>query len=71
LIEDADAAVNQAKRLVIEGRVWSTTGKDVHVRADTLCIHGDQAGALLFVKRIRTELEREGVAISALRNAPF
>jgi len=71
LIEDADAAVNQAKRLVIEGRVRSTTGKDVHVRADTLCIHGDQPGALLFVKRIRTELEREGVAISALRNAPF
>lgn len=69
LIEDVDTAVRQAKRLVIEGQVRSTCGKDVHVRADTLCIHGDQPGALMFVKRIRAELEREGIAIAAFSDA--
>jgi len=67
LIEDVQQAVSQAKRLVIEGQVRSASGKDVHVRADTLCIHGERPGALVFVKRIRAELEREGVAIAALR----
>lgn len=69
LVGDAEAAVNQAKRLVIEGKVHSTSGKDVRVRADTLCIHGDHAGALVLVKRIRAELEQEGVVIAALNDA--
>jgi len=69
LIEDVEAAVSQAKRLVIEGQVRSIKGRDVRVRADTLCIHGDRPGALVFVKRIRAELERDGVAIAALRDA--
>ena len=69
LIEDVEAAVSQAKRLVIEGQARSIKGKDVRVRADTLCIHGDRPGALEFAKRIRAELERDGVAIAALRDA--
>jgi UPF0271 protein len=65
LIEDAEAALSQARRMVKEGMVRSTGGTDVRVRADTLCIHGDQPGALAFVKRIRAEFEREGIAIAA------
>ena len=68
LIEDPEAAVLQAKRLVIEGQVRSIGGKDIAVRADTLCIHGEHPAALVFVQRIRAEFEREGVAIAALRN---
>jgi len=67
LIGDSEAAVNQVKRMVMEGIVRSTSGKDVRVQADTLCIHGDQPAALGFVKRIRAELEREGVTIAALK----
>jgi len=68
LIEDPEAAVLQAKRLVIEGQVRSIRGRDIAVRADTLCIHGEHPSALVFAKRIRAEFEREGVAIAALRN---
>ncbi|MEO6566505.1 MAG: 5-oxoprolinase subunit PxpA [Casimicrobiaceae bacterium] len=66
LIEDEDAAVVQVKRMVTEGLVRSLQGNDVPVRADTLCIHGDQPGALAFVKRIRAELEAAGIEISAI-----
>lgn len=65
MIEDADAAAAQVRRMVCDGVVRSTTGADVAVRADTLCIHGDQPGALAFVKRIRAELERAGVEVKA------
>ena len=69
MIEDLDAAVAQVKRMVNEGVVRSTCGNDVRVQADTLCIHGDQPGALAFVQRIRAELERDGIAVAALRDA--
>lgn len=65
MIEDADAAAAQVRRMVCDGVVRSTTGTDVAVRADTLCIHSDQPGALAFVKRIRAELERAGVEVKA------
>jgi UPF0271 protein len=70
MIEDEEAAVLQVKRMVTQGLVRSLRGNDVAVRADTLCIHGDQPGALAFVKRIRAELERDGVHVGSLhRNA--
>jgi 5-oxoprolinase (ATP-hydrolysing) subunit A len=69
MIEDEEAAVAQVKRMVTEGLVRSAGGKDVPVQADTLCIHGDQPDALAFVKRIRSELEREGITLAALRDA--
>ncbi len=65
MIEDADVAAAQVKRMVTDGLVRSMQGKDVPVEADTLCIHGDQPGALVFVKRIRAELAGAGVEVQA------
>jgi len=66
MIEDADAAVVQVKRVVLERVVRSVHGNDVPVRADTLCIHGDQPSALAFVKKIRQALSDAGIAAKAL-----
>ena len=66
MIEDVDASVAQVKRMVLEGLVRSAQGNDVPVRADTLCIHGDQPCGLAFVKRIRQELRDAGIAAKAL-----
>ena len=52
--------------MVTEGIVRSVNGKDVRVRADTLCVHGDQPHALAFAKRIRTELASAGVEVKSL-----
>ncbi len=65
MIEEVEAALAQVKRMVHEGIVRSTHGIDVRVQADTLCIHGDQPGALEFARRIRAELERGGVEVAA------
>jgi len=69
MIEDEDASIEQVKRMVTEGVVRSVSGKDVRVRADTLCIHGDQPHALAFAKRIRGDLTRAGVEVKALAGA--
>ena len=65
MIEDVDVAAAQVKRMVTQGIVRSRNGKEVAVRADTLCVHGDQPGALSFVKRMRADLEQAGVAVRA------
>jgi UPF0271 protein len=65
MIEDADASVAQVRRMVLERRIRAQSGKDIAVRADTLCIHGDQPGALAFVKRIREALAADAVVVAA------
>ena len=65
MIVDEDVSAEQVKRMVLEGRVRSVNGRDVAVRADTLCIHGDQPGAVAFAQRIRAMLAAEGVAVRA------
>jgi len=63
MIEDVETSIAQVKRMVLEGLVRSVSGKDVRVKADTLCIHGDQPGAVAFARRIRDELAAAGVEI--------
>jgi UPF0271 protein len=63
MIEDVQQAIAQVKRMVEHGLVRSLSGKDVPIKADTLCIHGDQPGAVEFARGIRAALEAEGIAI--------
>ena len=65
MIEDVEVAAAQVKRMVTQGVVRSMQGRDVKVQADTLCVHGDQPGALAFVKRIGAELASAGIEVRA------
>jgi UPF0271 protein len=35
------------------------------VRGETICVHGDTPSAVEFARELRTQLERDGVRISA------
>lgn len=63
VIEDEELAVSRVVRMVCEGKVQAADGRDIAVKADSVCVHGDGAKALAFVQRIREALEAEGVAI--------
>lgn len=64
LIEDADASLAQVRQM-LAGSVRALSGLEVPVRADTLCLHGDQPGALAFARRIRAALAADGVVVRA------
>jgi len=66
MIEDVDQAVAQVKHMVKDGVVQALSGKRVPIRADTLCIHGDQPGAVLFAQHIRAVLEADGIRVAAV-----
>ena len=65
MIEDAQKAVRQALAMIEEGYVTSLSGKKVPVAADTLCIHGDQAGAVVFARALRTAFTERKIAVAA------
>lgn len=67
MIKDKDLAIRRVVRMIKEGKVETINGKDLAIRADSVCVHGDNPKALEFVKNIRETLIAEGVTIKALR----
>jgi 5-oxoprolinase (ATP-hydrolysing) subunit A len=65
MIEDAAQAVKQALAMIEEGFVTSLSGKRVPVAADTLCLHGDQPGAVRFAVELRKTFAERGISVAA------
>ncbi len=65
MIEDSAQAVQQALSMVLSGEFPSLTGKKIKVSADTLCLHGDQPGAVAFAQAIRKAFSEKGISIAA------
>jgi UPF0271 protein len=65
LLRDPKEAAQRVLRMLREGKVRSVEGRDVDVRGETICVHGDTPGAVEFARELRTQLENEGVRISA------
>lgn len=63
LIHDATQAVDQVMEMVIKGKVTATTGEQLSICAETLCLHGDNLHALSFARTIRGKLEETGIQV--------
>lgn len=66
VIHDKDEAIARTIRMVKEGKVTAITGEEVPLKADSICVHGDNPSAVAFVKNIRAEMEKEGVTIAPI-----
>jgi UPF0271 protein len=65
MIEDAQQSVKQVLGMIEQGIVVSLSGKRVPVVADTLCLHGDQPGAVSFATELRKKFGEKGIRIEA------
>jgi UPF0271 protein len=63
MIHDPKIAAANVLRMVTEGAAISNTGKRVPVRADTICVHGDNPAAVAMAGEIRRTLQAAGVEI--------
>jgi len=70
LLRDPKEAAGRVMRMLREGKVRSVEGRDVDVRGETICVHGDTPGAVEFARELRMQLEHEGVNISAPKSSP-
>lgn len=65
MITDEAASVAQALGMVGQGTLTSQSGKVVKVEAGTICLHGDQPGAVKFAIALRRAFEDKGIAVAA------
>jgi UPF0271 protein len=66
MIEDAALAAERAVAMVEKRVVTSLSGKPIPVSPDTLCLHGDQPGAVAFARAIRKAFSERGIAVAYL-----
>ena len=66
MIHDPDEAADRVLRMVEERAVRSVNGVRVPVEPETVCVHGDDPGAVRLAARLREVLERAGVTIRGL-----
>jgi UPF0271 protein len=65
MIEDAALAAQRAVSMIETGQVPALSGRSVPVSPDTLCLHGDQPGALAFARAIRKAFSERGIGVAA------
>ena len=66
MIHDENEAIERVVKMIKEQKVTSITGKEIPIKADSICVHGDGEKALLFVKKIQEKLESENILIQKL-----
>lgn len=64
MITDEDFAIERCVRMIKEGKVTALSGKELDIKGDTLCVHGDGPKALAFVKKICERFAEEGITIT-------
>jgi 5-oxoprolinase (ATP-hydrolysing) subunit A len=66
LLEDKDEAVRQALQMILQRTVTTTSGKNISVKADTICLHGDGKYAVEFCRRIHQQLKEQTIEIKSV-----
>ncbi len=65
MIEKESRAVQQALGMIERQTVTSLSGKSVKVAPGTLCLHGDQPGAVAFARALRGAFAERGIEVRA------
>ena len=66
VLTDAAQAAAQAVEIAVEHRAVAADGKDVTIRAESICCHGDTPGAVDIAAAVRRGLEHAGVTVGPL-----
>ena len=67
VIHDADEAASRVVKMVEHGALFALSGEVIPARIDTICLHGDTAGAINIAHRVRSKLEASGISVSATK----
>ena len=66
MIKDKNIAISRVMRMVTEGKVIAINGKELDIKADSICVHGDNPEATELALLIKEALLRAGVEIKPL-----
>lgn len=68
VIHDHEQVAQRALKMALEGKVVAIDGTEIELRAETLCVHGDNPAAVQMVKKIRHDLIAAGVEVTAMKH---
>ena len=66
LLHDPDVVVERSLKIVTEGTATAITGEEISIDADTICLHGDNPGAVELASAIRSRFEESGVEVAPM-----
>ncbi len=66
VIADENEVIERVIKMIKLGKVQTITGKEIEIKPDSICVHGDNPKALNFVKLIRQRLTQENIKIEAI-----
>ena len=66
LLESPERASAQSVSLATRGRVLTTSGSELAISADTLCIHSDTPGSAAIARAIKEGLSASNVLLRSL-----
>ncbi len=67
VIHDHEIVAQRGLKMALEGKVVALDGTEIELKADTLCVHGDNPAAVEMVKRTRQALKEAGVAVIPMK----
>ncbi|WBW49874.1 LamB/YcsF family protein [Peptoniphilus equinus] len=65
-VKDPKEALPRVIKMIKEGKVTAVDGTEIDIKADSICVHGDNPEAIEFVKQIRKGLEDAGITVKAV-----
>ncbi|MBN6066985.1 5-oxoprolinase subunit PxpA [Aggregatibacter actinomycetemcomitans] len=65
MVESDEEAIEQVLQMVTENKVKAIDSNLVTVKAESICLHGDNRYSLQFAQRIVTELQKHNIRITA------
>ena len=68
VMHDHEVVAKRALKMALEGKVIAIDGKEIELKADTLCVHGDNPAAVQMVKKIRGDLKAAGIEVTPMKN---
>jgi UPF0271 protein len=67
VLHDPEAIAMRVIRMVTKGTIETAQGEVVTIRADSICVHGDNPAARQILETVRRALDEAGVRVSQLR----
>lgn len=65
-IKDSKEALPRVIKMIKEGRVTTADGQEIEIKADSICVHGDNPKAIEFVREIKEGLIEAGIEVVAI-----
>ncbi len=65
VFDDPTAIAERVARMVSSGTVATADGREVRLRVESICVHGDSPGAVAIAGAVRDRLTADGVLVEA------